>query len=56
MDFMAEEYRARYGANRPRPRVLKTVIDTLSKAPSRLPPHEVWLKRVLGMADYPTRR
>lgn len=52
MDFMADEYAARYGPSRRRPGVLKNVMETLAAAPRKLPPHELWLQRVLGMPAY----
>lgn len=55
MDFMADEYRERYGSNRPKPRVAQPVIDRLQAAPAKLPPHDVWLRRVIGMEDYGAR-
>lgn len=55
MDFMADEYRERYGSNRPKPHVAQPVIDRLRAAPSKLPPHDVWLQRVLGMENYGPR-
>jgi len=55
MDFMAAEYRERYGANRPKPGVAQPVTDRLRVAPSKLPPHDVWLQRVTGMEVYGPR-
>ncbi len=52
MDFLRDECRERYGENRPRPAVLKQVVDAIDAAPGKLPPHDVWLKRMVGMADY----
>jgi tryptophan halogenase len=54
MDFMAAEYAARAGTARGRPQMLKTVVDLLYEARSKLPPHEIWLQRVLGMPQYAT--
>ncbi len=53
MDFLAEECDAWYGNNRPPPQVFKFVLDRLSVARQKLPPHHVWLQRVVGMAEYP---
>jgi tryptophan halogenase len=52
MDFLRDECDAWYGQNRPKPRVLKRVIDKLQLAPTKLPPHDIWLQRVLGMPRY----
>jgi tryptophan halogenase len=54
MDFAREECDERYGLNRPTPRVYKEVIDVLKQCQQKLPPHDVWLKRVVGMSNYPT--
>jgi tryptophan halogenase len=55
MDFMADEYRERYGNNRPKPQVAQPVIDRLRAAPSKLAPHDIWLQRVVGMENYGSR-
>lgn len=55
MDFMGDEYRERYGNDRPKPRVGQAVIDRLRAAPSKLPPHDVWLQKVVGMESYGPR-
>jgi tryptophan halogenase len=52
MDFLRDECREWFGEDRPRPRVLKKVRTAIQAAPARLPPHDVWLKRMVGMADY----
>ncbi len=52
MDFLRDECRERYGENRPRPAVLKKVLDAIKTGPDKLPSHEVWLQRMVGMADY----
>ena len=52
MDYLRDECRAWYGENRPRPGVLKKVRDAIESAPGKLPPHDVWLKRMVGMADF----
>ncbi len=52
MDFLRDECNVWYGNNRPRPAVHKTVLDTINAARDKLPPHDVWLKRMVGMADY----
>lgn len=55
MDFMADEYREQYGEQRPKPRIAQPVIDRLRAAPSKLPPHDLWLQRVVGMESYGPR-
>jgi tryptophan halogenase len=55
MDFMGDEYRERYGSDRPKPRVGQPVADRLRAAPSKLPPHDVWLREVVGMGNYGPR-
>jgi len=52
MDFLRDECLEWFGDKRPRPGVLKKVHATVTQAPARLPPHDVWLKRMAGMADY----
>ena len=52
MDSLRDECRAWYGENRPRSGVLKKVRSAIDAAPGKLPPHDVWLKRMVGMADY----
>ncbi len=52
MDFLRDECRERYGENRPRPAVLKEVLDAIKAGPDKLPAHDDWLKRMVGMADY----
>ena len=52
MDFLRDECRERYGQNQPRPAILKQVLDAVNAAPSKLPPHDVWLKRMIGMANF----
>jgi tryptophan halogenase len=55
MDFMADEYRERYGDDRPKPRVAEPVVARLQAAPSKLPPHDIWLQRIMGMENYGPR-
>jgi len=55
MDFMADEYRAKYGNDRPKPRIAQPVLDRLRAAPSKLPTHDVWLQQVIGMQNYGPR-
>jgi tryptophan halogenase len=52
MDFLSDECREWYGENRPRPAVLQKVLDGIKTGPDQLPPHDVWLRHRVGMADY----
>ena len=54
MDFLRDECDEWFGKDRPKTRVPAYVVDKLKLAPRNLPPHDVWLKRVLGMPDYPS--
>ncbi len=55
MDFMADEYRQQFGAGRPQAAIARPVTERLRAAPSKLPPHDVWLQQVIGMEDYGPR-
>lgn len=55
MDFLRSECDAWFGARRPRPAVLKKVLTALKSGPAKLPSHELWLQRALGMEDYSRR-
>ena len=52
MDFLRDECNEWYGEDRPRPAVHKKVLDAINAASGKLPQHDVWLKRMVGMADY----
>lgn len=52
MEFLASECDEWFGPQRPDSRVPKYIIDRLTEAPRSLPPHDVWLRRVLGMRDF----
>jgi tryptophan halogenase len=52
MDFLRDESREWYGENRPRPTPLMSVMSAIKGVPGKHPPHDVWLKRMVGMADY----
>ncbi len=54
MDFLAAECSDWFGESRPQTRVAKTIAERLALAPRKLPPQDLWLKRILGMPDYPT--
>lgn len=56
MDFLLEECDAWFGPDRPKPRVLRRVLNKIQQAPSKLPPHHLWLQRALGMPAYPSAR
>jgi len=53
MDFLRDECRQRFGEKRPRPAIHRKVLDAVNTARDKLPPHDVWLKRMVGMPDYP---
>ena len=52
MEFLAGECNEWFGSQRPDSRVPKYIIDRLAEAPHTLPPHDVWLRRVLGMREF----
>ena len=52
MDFLKDECDQWFGTNRPASQVPKRIADRLKIAPQKLPPHDLWLKRVIGMPDY----
>jgi len=52
MDFLRDECDVWFGKNRPRPAVHRQVLDSIGTAQEKLPPHDVWLKRMVGMPDY----
>jgi tryptophan 7-halogenase len=54
MGFLNEECDAWYGIDRPDPGVLRHVLERVNVAQQKLPPHAIWLQRVVGMSDYPT--
>jgi tryptophan halogenase len=54
MDFLNKECDDWYGQQRPNPGVLRHVVERLNLARQKLPPHDVWLKQVCGMPDYPS--
>ena len=56
MDFLRAECDERFGRNRPDPRILGNVVQRLNSARQKLPPHDVWLKQVFGMPDYPASK
>ncbi len=52
MDFLNAECDKWYGTDRPAARVPQRITERLRAAPHKLPAHDVWLKRVVGMTDY----
>ncbi len=54
MDFLHKECDDWYGRQRPNSNVLPHVLEKLKLARQKLPPHALWLQRVLGMPDFPT--
>jgi len=53
MDFLRAECDQWFGTDRPASKVPKGIGDRLRDAPHKLVPHDVFLKRVAGMPDYP---
>ncbi len=49
MDFLKSECTKWYGEERPAPNVAEMVARRLEVAPQKLPPHDLWLQRVVGM-------
>jgi len=52
MQFLDEECDERFGPERHDSSVARHVLERLSIAPQKLPPHDVWLKQFCGMSDY----
>ncbi len=52
MDFLRDECNEWFGESRPRPAIHKKVIEAVETARDKLPPHDVWLRRMVAMADY----
>jgi tryptophan halogenase len=52
MDFLRDECDEWFGKNRPRPAVHSQVLDAIDNAQKKLPLHDVWLRRVAGMASW----
>lgn len=53
MDFLRDECDQWFGTDRAATQVPKNILDKLRLAPQKLTPHDVWLKQVGGMRDYP---
>ena len=52
MDFLGEEQKFKLGESRAKAKVHPKVQGRLAMAPQKLPPHEFWLQKILGMANY----
>jgi len=53
MDFLSAECDQWFGKARPPSRVSSGIMRRLKTAPQNLPPHDQWLRHVVGMRDYP---
>jgi tryptophan halogenase len=54
MDFLRDECRERYGPKLPKTPVQPRILERLRAAPHKLPKHDVWLQKMVGMPKYPT--
>jgi len=54
MDYLRDECEQWFGKDRPPSRISTHIGERLKEAALQLPPHDVWLKQVVGMADYPS--
>lgn len=54
MDFLSKECDDWFGSDRPPSGMYNEVLEKLKQAPHKLPPHDVWLKHVVGMQNYQT--
>ena len=54
MDFLRDECNEWFGQGRPRPAIHKQVLDGIQNAQEKLPRHDLWLRRMVGMPDYRT--
>jgi tryptophan halogenase len=52
MDFLHAECDQWFGRDRLASQVPQRIADRLRVAPQKLPPHDLWLKRVVNMPDY----
>ena len=52
MDFLKDECAEWYGEDRPPTNVAEMITRRLDVAPQKLPPHDLWLQRVVGMPAY----
>ena len=53
MDFLRAECDQWFGVNRSPSQIPPGIRQRLQMAPQKLPAHDEWLKRVVGMRDYP---
>lgn len=53
MDFLKDQSREWFGESRPRTRVRTRILEDLQQATRTLPRHDVFLRQVFGMPDYP---
>jgi len=53
MDYLNDECRKWFGADRPAPIVPSTILSRLQVAPHKLPTHEAWLRQIAGMRRFP---
>jgi len=53
MNYLVDEYRGKNGKPLGLPPMSRDILTRLQAAPQKLPPHEVWLQKVLGMKQYP---
>jgi tryptophan halogenase len=56
MDFLKAECDQWFGPDRPASQVAAGIQEKLRVAPHSLPPHDLWLKRVVGMPEYPVSK
>lgn len=54
MGFLEQQSIQQFGANRPATGVHPAIIQRLQMARQKLPPHAIWLNRVLDMPEYDT--
>jgi len=52
MDFLREECSQWYGEDRPPTQIAEIIASRLKLAPQKLPPHDMWLQRAVGMPVY----
>ena len=52
MDFLSAECDQWFGTQRPPTQPSAAIMRRLSVAPKKLPPHDVWLQRAVGMQQY----
>ncbi|MBT1061979.1 tryptophan 7-halogenase [Bowmanella sp. Y26] len=53
MGFLEQECNEWFGHNRPPATIPPAILQRLQMARNKLPPHAVWLQRILGMPVYP---